>query len=96
MCKDFSENAYDNFFFFNILINWLNKLDSCFDIETFGLLLYTYFLVQFLISGCILLLAIFGSVVIAMDTNTSSKSRLILNKNQFFFKQISRQSKNIY
>ena len=60
------------------------------ELETFGQLLYTYYIVQFLIAGIILLLAVVGSVVLTLNTLKTESSP----KNQVIFRQLSRTFKN--
>lgn len=88
--KTFSINYYQKNFLINMYFNWYEKIDLIFSVKTLGNVLYTHYLIQFLISGFILLLAIIGSVILTMDmTNVN------YNKQQFFFRQISRNSNNI-
>ena len=76
-------------FFNNFYVNWYNKIDLITDIKAIGQVLYTHYILQLLITGLILLLAVVGSVVLTM-TNVHIKS-----KKQVLFKQISRNYKNI-
>merc|ERR1712043_50463 len=73
----------------NTYYNWYTKIDLLTDINSIGQILYTHYLLQFLIAGFILLLAVIGSVVLTMNNNTTQ------TKTQVFFKQISRNSRNI-
>lgn len=73
----------------NTYYNWYTKIDILTDINSIGQILYTHYLFQFLIAGFILLLAVIGSVVLTMNNNTQK------TKTQVFFKQISRNSRNI-
>lgn len=75
--------------FVNFYINWYSNIDSFTDIQVIGQLLYTHYVIQFLISGIILLLAVLGAVSLTMN----NESQQI--KKQMFFKQISRNHKNI-
>ena len=78
----YEEQDYLNFFYFN----WFESIENCFNIKTFGLILYSYFFVQILLIGFILLLAILGTVVLTFNkTKLNEKDR-----NQFLFKQITR------
>ena len=77
-------NYFDNFYF-----NWYNKIDIIPDIKAIGQVLYTHYILQLLITGLILLLAVVGSVVLTMT------SSYIKSKKQVLFKQISRNYKNI-
>ena len=73
----------------NPYYNWYTKIDILTDINSIGQVLYTHYLLQFLIAGFILLLAVIGAVVLTMNNNTQK------TKTQVFFKQISRNSRNI-
>ena len=75
--------------FTNSYTNWYCKIDSMPDINVLGQVLFNYYVIQLLIAGLILLLAVIGAAVLTV-TSVSSKS-----KKQFFFKQISRSYKNI-
>ena len=77
--SDFS-NFYTNFYY---------KLDFFTDINVLGQLLYTYYIVQFLVAGILLLLSVIGAVVLTMNNKSQD------TKKQMFFKQISRSYKNI-
>ena len=87
--NNFTFNNYNNLFFFNEYINWYTKLDSISDIVVIGNIMYTHFVIQFLIAGLILLLAVI-SVIVLMTDNLQEKP-----KKQLLFKQISRNFKNI-
>jgi len=77
-------NPYDISFLLNFYVDWFNKLDYFSEIMAVGHLLYTDYLVQFLLSGNILLLSTIGPVVLVLTK--SSK----MSKFQVTFKQISR------
>jgi NADH-quinone oxidoreductase subunit J len=64
--RSFSENIYSNSFSFNSYLNWYNKLDSLMDIEVYGQILYTQFVLQLLIVGLILFLALVGVIFLTM------------------------------
>ena len=66
--------------------NWFENIDNGFNIEVFGLILYSYFFIQLLIVGFILLLAILGTIVLTFDKNTVKQKE----RNQYLFKQIVR------
>ena len=76
-------------FFNNFYINWYGMIDYITDIKVLGQVLYTHYILQLLITGLILLLAVIGAVVLTM-TNSSIKF-----KKQVLFKQVSRNYKNI-
>jgi NADH-quinone oxidoreductase subunit J len=82
--RSFSENSYLNSFSFNNYLNWYVKLDSLTDLEVYGQLLYTQFVLQVLIVGLILFLALVG--VIFLTTKPIYKNF----KSQTSFCQLSR------
>jgi NADH:ubiquinone oxidoreductase subunit 6 (subunit J) len=66
--------------------NWYDLIDSTNDISVYGQVLYSYFVLQFLVAGLILLLVLIGVVYL---TNTFEKHTI----QQSSFKQLSRSSK---
>jgi len=64
--RSFSDNIYSNSFSFNSYLNWYNKLDSLIDVEVYGHILYTQFVLQLLIVGLILFLALVGVIFLTM------------------------------
>jgi NADH:ubiquinone oxidoreductase subunit 6 (subunit J) len=80
----FKFNPYFESFLFNVHINWLDKIDSVSDIQSIGQIIYTYYVLQFLIAGFILLISILGAVILTLSYN---KVNL---KKQDSFKQTSR------
>lgn len=83
----FEENAYIDSFYVNKYSNWYDLLDSITDVEVYGQLLYSYFVLQFLIAGLILLLVLVGVVYLTNTYNSDQKFE------QSIFKQLSRDSK---
>lgn len=83
----FLNNPYYNSFLSNHYVNWFEKLDFLTNIESIGQVLYTFYVVQFLISGFILLVAILGAVVLTMSNYKTT------TKKQLLFKQVSRSFK---
>jgi NADH:ubiquinone oxidoreductase subunit 6 (subunit J) len=80
-------SIYLNSFYFNNYQNWYDLINSVTDIEVFGKILYSSYILHFLISGFILLLVLINVVYL---TNTFNK----LNRlEQSIFKQLSRNSK---
>nr|YP_010164024.1 NADH dehydrogenase subunit 6 [Thalassiosira nordenskioeldii]QRK25927.1 NADH dehydrogenase subunit 6 [Thalassiosira nordenskioeldii] len=77
-------NPYHAGFLSNPYVNWFNKLDYFTEILSIGHLLYTDYVIQFLLSGNILLLATMGPVMLVLVRSTG------LNKKQVVFKQLSR------
>lgn len=75
-----------NNFYLNIYQNWYDLIDSTNDINVYGQVLYSYFVLQFLIAGLILLLILIGVVYL---TNTFEKHTI----QQSSFRQLSRNAK---
>jgi NADH-quinone oxidoreductase subunit J len=85
----FKLNPYQNYDLLNFYVNWYDKIDAITEIEAIGQVLYTHYILQFLIAGNILLLVTVGVVVLTINTNTNNI------KNQIIFKQLSRNYKNV-
>lgn len=83
----FEENPYYNSFFLNTYQNWYDLADSATDVEVYGQVLYSYFVLQLLIAGLILLMVLVGVVYL---TNTYSIDKPL---EQSAFKQLARESK---
>jgi NADH-quinone oxidoreductase subunit J len=73
---------------YNEFSNWYDKLDSLTEIEFLGQILYTHYVLQFLIGGFILFLAVIGAVVLTINF---SKQRV---NSQIVSKQLSRIYQN--
>jgi len=82
-------NFYNNSFLLNNYSDWYNKLDYFTEIVSIGHLLYTDYVIQFLLSGNILLLATIGPVTLVLV-------RFIqITKKQIIFKQLSRNYSSV-
>jgi len=79
-----SANPYTTNFLSNYHSDWFNKLDYFTEIVSIGHLLYTDYIIQFLLSGNILLLATIGPVTLVLVRSIES------TKTQVTFKQLSR------
>jgi len=79
-----SANPYTTNFLSNYHSDWFNKLDYFTEIVSIGHLLYTDYVIQFLLSGNILLLATIGPVTLVLVRSIES------TKTQVTFKQLSR------
>lgn len=77
-------NPYGNSVLFNFYVDWFNQLDSFVEIVAVGHLLYTDYIVQFLLAGNVLLLATIGPVFLVLIRVSK------LTENQIIFKQLSR------
>jgi len=73
-----------NFIFLNIYQNWYDLIDSIRDVQVYSQILYSYYVLQFLVSGLILMLMLVGVVYL---TNNFHKQQI---NNQSIFKQLSR------
>ena len=83
---NFKKNIYLDSFYLNNYQNWFDLIDSTTDIEAYGQILYSYFVLQFLISGLILLLVLIA--VVYLTNNFKVKQAT----DQSIFKQLSRNS----
>ena len=79
-----SVNPYDVSFLWNSYLDWFNKLDYFTEVMSIGHLLYTDYIIQFLLSGNILLLATIGPVTLVLTRSIK------ITKKQVTFKQLSR------
>lgn len=71
-------------------VNWYDLIDSTSDVEVYGQVLYSYFVLQFLVVGLILLVVLIGVVYL---TNTYTSNRTV---DQSTYKQLSVSSKFFY
>jgi len=86
--SDKNQNSYYNSFYLNKFQNWYDLIDSASDVEVYGQVLYSFFVLQFLVAGLILLLVLVGVVYLTNNFNIDKK-RL----DQAVFKQLARESK---
>jgi NADH-quinone oxidoreductase subunit J len=84
-----STNPYSANFLSNDYSNWLHKLDYFTEIISIGHLLYTDYVIQFLLSGNILLLATIGPVTLVLVRSIETA------KTQVTFKQLSRTYESV-
>jgi len=77
-------NPYNASFLRNCYFDWFNKLDYFTEVMSIGHLLYTDYIIQFLLSGNILLLATIGPVTLVLIRSAK------ITKKQVTFKQLSR------
>ena len=85
--SEFHNNIFINSFYLNKYQNWYDLIDSTTDVEVYGQVLYSYFVLHFLLAGFILLLVLVGVVYL---TNNFNNDRIL---EQSVFKQLSRNSK---
>ena len=86
----FGVNESTSLFIQSSYTNWYDLLDSTSDVEVYGQVLYSYFVLQFLVVGLILLVVLIGVVYL---TNTYTSNRTV---DQSTFKQLSVSSKFFY
>lgn len=86
--KENFEEVNSHGFYENSYTNWYDLIDSTNDVEVYGQVLYSFFVLQFLVAGLILLLILIGVVYL---TNTYSLDEKTLD--QVVFKQLARESK---
>lgn len=72
----FPLNPYTGSFLVNYYENWIDKTDSINEIEALGQIIYSNYVVQFLIAGMILLLAVLGVVVLTFSTKKFVKKQI--------------------
>ena len=82
----FDQNPFSKTFYINVYQNWYDLIDSVTDIEVYGQVLYSYFVLQFLIAGLILLMVLIGVVYLTNNFNSLG----ILEQSDF--KQLSRST----
>lgn len=89
--SSFDKNIYYNSFYQNKFQNWYDLVDSTTDVEVYGQVLYSYFVLQLLIAGLILLLVLIGVVYLTNNYNVSKQTL-----DQTVFKQLARNAKIFY
>ena len=85
----FKANPYTNYFLNNNYFSWYTRLENFTEIQSIGQVVYTQYVLQFLIAGNVLLLATIAAVVLTINTNVNT------DKKQIIFKQLSRNYKNV-
>ena len=88
--ETFIPNPYSTDLITNYYINWYDKLDTFTEINALGQVVYTKFVLQFLVAGNVLLLATIAAVVLTVNTDVKADY-----KTQVIFKQLSRNYKNV-
>jgi NADH-quinone oxidoreductase subunit J len=83
---NFDNNIFINSFYVNKYQNWYDLADSITDVEIYGQILYSYFILHFLIAGFILLLVL---ICVVYLTNNFKTAQVL---EQSAFKQLSRNS----
>ena len=85
--ETFKSNPY--IFLQNSYFNWYEHLDSFTEMQSIGQVIYTQYVLQFLIAGNVLLLATIAAVVLTINNKIEG------NRKQVIFKQLSRNYKNV-
>ena len=85
--REFSKKkdlSFEDIYSFDIFYkNWYYFIDSVSDVENYGQILYSYFVVQFLVVGLILLVVLLGVVYLSNTYNSKQTA------DQSVFKQLS-------
>jgi len=90
IAETFKTNPYKISVLSNFYVNWYDKIDIFTEIQSIGQVVYTQYVLQFLVAGNVLLLATLAAVVLTMNTGSKNNS-----KTQVIFKQLSRNYKNV-
>jgi NADH-quinone oxidoreductase subunit J len=85
--NQFRANFHSDSFYFNKYTNWLDLIDATTDVVVYGQILYSYFVLQFLFAGLILLVVLIGVVYLTNNWNNQKVT------DQAIFKQLSRTFK---
>ena len=72
---------------YNSYLNWYDNLDSVIDISVVGQLFYTHYVLQILIAGLILYVAVIGVAFLTIKSAYKSHDR-----DQIIFRQLSRKN----
>ena len=80
------DNSYMNSFYVNYYQNWYDLINSITDVEVYGKVLYSHYVVHFLVAGFILLLVL---ICVVYLTNNFNKTRKL---EQSTLKQLSRNT----
>lgn len=75
------KTCYDNkFFTSNFYINWVSLQNSIYEAESYSLILYSFFVLQFLLIGLILLVVLIGAVYFINFHVKTSKSQITVKQ----------------
>ena len=88
----FHPNPYPGSFLSNNYVNWMEKIDTLTEIEVIGQVLYTHYVLQFLVAGIILLLAVIGAVVLVLNSSVRTHN-VLPRQQQEHFRQLARTYK---
>lgn len=72
---------YDNeYYTSNFYINWVNLQNSIYEVESYSLILYSFFVLQFLLVGLILLVVLIGAVYFINFHVKTNKSQITVKQ----------------
>ena len=86
--KVFSKNTNINILDHNFYLNWYDNLDALADISVFGQIFYTHYVLQILIAGLILYLAVIGVAFLTVKSAFAKGEK----REQSLFRQLSRKN----
>jgi len=86
--KVFSKNTNMSSFEHNSYLNWYDSLDSLADVYVFGQIFYTHYVLQILIAGLILYIAVIGVAFLTIKSAFEKSKR----REQSIFRQLSRKN----
>ncbi len=86
--KVFAKNTNMSSYEHNSYLNWYDSLDSLADVYVFGQIFYTHYVLQILIAGLILYLAVIGVAVLTIKSAFEKSKR----REQSIFRQLSRKN----
>lgn len=87
--KVFSKNTSLSTLEHNLYLNWYDSLDALSDVYVFGQIFYTHYVLQILMAGLILYLAVIG---VAFLTVRSASEKGQRRDQQSLFRQLSRKN----
>jgi NADH:ubiquinone oxidoreductase subunit 6 (subunit J) len=75
------KSCYDNkYYTLNYYINWVNLQNSIYEVESYSLILYSFFVLQFLLIGFILLVVLIGAVYFINFHVKTNKSQITVKQ----------------
>lgn len=63
------------------IIQWYQLVEPCSNIESIGMVMYTYYLLFFLLASLILLVAMIGAILLTMHKTVSTKRQKVFQQN---------------
>jgi len=86
--KVFSKNTNVSVFNHNLYLNWYDNLDALQDVYVLGQIFYTHYVLQILIAGLILYLAVIGVAFLTVKSAFVKSEK----REQSLFRQLSRKN----